>query len=90
MMNRKQLQEWLNQFPEEAIVCTDTNNHYSTDGIRYGTMVECGDENNKLKLLFIGNTRHVGKLIDGEGRFENHEYNLKGLRLLNAVYVKRD
>lgn len=86
-MTRKEFQKFLEQFPKDAIICTDTNNHYSTDGITYATLVECEDNNKNQKLLFIGNTRHVGNLLDGVGKYEQWEYNLEELKILKALSV---
>jgi hypothetical protein len=87
-MTVKELKEFLNQFPDDAIVCTDTNNHYSDEGIEYATLVECEDDKTgKEKLLFVGNTRHVGKLLDGIGKYEMHEYNLSELKIIKALSI---
>lgn len=58
-MTVKDLKEFLNEFPDDAKVCTDTNNHYSTDGIEYATLIQTENK----KILFIGNTIHDGEYI---------------------------
>uniref|UniRef100_A0A6M3XKJ8 Uncharacterized protein n=1 Tax=viral metagenome TaxID=1070528 RepID=A0A6M3XKJ8_9ZZZZ len=77
-MNVKELKEFLNEFPDEAIVNTETSNHYNVDGIRCATLVNSGDE----LILFLGNTAHDNK--------NNAEYNLNDYKFIKRKSVYFD
>jgi len=81
-MTVKEFKKFLSQFPDDAKVCTDTNNYYSADGISYATLIEIGD--NGEKILFVGNTRHVGSEY---GEYENYEYNLRNLKIIKTLSI---
>ena len=70
-MNRKELQEFLNNFPEDAEICTETNNHYSFDGITRATLI---DTKNDGEILFIGNCTQL----------DRHGYNVTGESVVKA------
>jgi len=64
-MNIKDLKEFLNNFPEDAEVCTETDNHYSFDSITSATLI---DTENNGKFIFIGNCTQL----------DRHGYNVRG------------
>jgi hypothetical protein len=69
-MTVKELKTFLNDFPDDAIVTTETNNHYTTDGIYYASLLETENE----KYLMIGNTHQLDK----------HGYNLRNIKINKA------
>jgi hypothetical protein len=66
-MTVKDIKELLNKFPDNAIVTTETNNHYTFDGIYYASLLETENR----KYLILGNTNQ----LDG------HEYNLRNVKI---------
>lgn len=67
-MNVKKLKEFLSNFPDDAIVCTDTNNHTSNDGITCATLFK--SPQNGERLLYIGN----GSMMDSHRYIPDPKY----------------
>jgi hypothetical protein len=80
-MNVKELKNFLGNFPDDAEIIVEANNHYSDldEGITNASLVELKD---KMQVLIFGNSSQADRKHDG--CYEHDGYNLGEKRYLKT------